>query len=246
MLKSYYQFLNEDYNDETIFNTDLAEKIISEIRDNSEHQDFSLSGMEFTEPFKFSLNVDIRRNAEFKSSSDAHFKSLPWEKFNFNRDGYVIDANTTVSDNPKVIPSVEIIMVLDPSKEPDLYDKLHARVLDVLIHETNHLTQTGINKNPTGEDKSDQHEREKAKEGYKYFLLKDEMESMIEGFYASSQHQDIPLDNVFKDYLEAFVRSDYISKDEYTDVMHKWITYASEQYPEANFSEEAMAIIRSN
>ena len=241
MLLSYFEFINESKDSEVEFNKKLSEKLIFEIRRNSKLDSFSLSGMEFTDPFIFKLIVDVRRNSEFNTKTDQHFKQLPWEKFNFNRDGYAVDANTTVKGED--IPLIEIVLVLDPTKEPRLFSKLHGRILDILTHETNHLSQLGINKNPTGEEVSDKHEREQAKAGHKYFLLKDEVQSMVEGMYERSKYDDVPLDYVFNDYLEAFVRDKYITKEEYADVMETWVKYAAENYPDVKFSTKANKVL---
>lgn len=241
MLLSYSDFINEEHNGEKEFNTTLAEKLIAEIKRNVELESFSLSGMEFTDPFLFKLVVDVRRNSNFNVKSDPHFKQLPWEKFNFKRDGYVVDANTTVKGEET--PIIEIVLVLDPSREPHLFSKLHGKMLDILVHETNHLSQLGVNKNPTGEEISHKHDREAAKAGHQYFLLKDEIQSMVEGMYTRSQHDDVPLDYVFNDYLVAFVKDKYITKEEYADVMETWIKYAAEHYPDAKFSNKANKVL---
>jgi len=243
MLLSYREFIyeNDDSDVESDFNRKLAEKLISELRRNSKLESFSLSGMDFTEPYQFKLIVDVRHNAEFNIKTDEHFKQLPWEKFNFKRDGYAVDANTTVKGEET--PEIEIVLVLDPTKEPHLYSKLHGRLLDILTHETNHLSQLGINKDPTGEDVSDKDTREEAKAGHKYFLLKDEVQSMVEGMYARSKHDDVPLDYVFNDYLIAFVKDKYITKEEYADIMETWVKYAAEHYPDSKFSDKANKVL---
>ncbi len=241
MLLSYSDFINENHDTEQEFNKVLAEKLITQLRQNSELDAFSLSGMDFTKPYLFKLVVDVRRNSKFNVKSDPHFKQLPWEKFNFKRDGYAVDANTTVKGDET--PVIEIVLVLDSTKEPHIFSKLHGRLLDILTHETNHLSQLGVNKDPTGEDISHKDEREEAKAGHKYFLLKDEVQSMVEGMHARSKHDDVPLDYVFHDYLEAFVRDKYITKDEYADVMETWVKYAAEHYPDSKFSDKAQKVL---
>ena len=68
---------------------------------------------------------------------------------------------------------------------------------------------------------------------------------MVEGMYASSKFQNVPLDTVFDDYLLPFVKSAYVSKREYTIVMTAWVKYALSRYPDAVFSTKVEKIVNS-
>jgi hypothetical protein len=68
---------------------------------------------------------------------------------------------------------------------------------------------------------------------------------MIEGMYASSQAQNIPLDQVFDNYLIPLIQSDYMSQAEYDHVIKVWVTRALELYPDATFSTKVKHIINS-
>jgi hypothetical protein len=92
---------------------------------------------------------------------------------------------------------------------------------------------------------SDKIERTAAKKSYKYFLLKDEIESMTEGMYASSKAQNIPLDRVFDNYLLPLIQSGYISDQEYNKIIKVWVTRSLELYPDAIFSTKVDHIINS-
>jgi hypothetical protein len=85
--------------------------------------------------------------------------------------------------------------------------------------------------------------RNGSKKSYKYFLLPDEIESMVEGMYTRAKEQDRFLDDVFSDYLTPFIESRYISQSEYQKVIKTWITRALELYPDAKFSQKADRII---
>jgi hypothetical protein len=88
-------------------------------------------------------------------------------------------------------------------------------------------------------------ERERSKKSYKYFLLRDEIESMIEGMYENSKAQNVPLDQVFDDYLLPFIQTGYMSEPEYHKVMRTWVTRALELYPDATFSDKVEHIVDS-
>jgi hypothetical protein len=247
-LKSFSQFINEDMNQSNMFIKKLAQSLIDKLRTSSftESETYSIfSGMEFTEPFTFDLILNARRDSNPILNGDSHFDNLPWERVNFDRLGYCIDANTKMSKSKIKIPSITLHIILDPKREPILYSKLYHRLIDILTHETNHLDQLGINRDPFNSHVSDNQERAQAKHTYKYFLLGEEIESMIEGMYARSQSQNIPLDQAFDEYLKPFIETGYINTAEYCHVMEVWVTRSLELYPDASFSHKVDHIVNS-
>ncbi len=248
MLKSFIEFINEMLDQDQKFIRDLSLKLISKIksfRSQNEDEYHSFSGMEFDTPYSFSLDLELKKTTDPDFRTDIHFKDLPWEKINFDSLGYAINANTYINHDSNVIPEIKVYLMIDPNKEPFLYSKLFARLLDILTHETNHLGQMGKNETPFNANPSRQEKREDAKKNYKYFLLPDEIESMVEGFKVSSEEQQIPLDQVFKEYLQPFVISKYITQSQYDEVMSTWIKYAIERYPNVKFSKVAQQIINT-
>lgn len=248
MIKSFIEFINENMDQKSQFIKDLSQILIEKLRTSylQESTEYTIfSGMEFTEPFTFDLILNARSDNSPNLEEDSHFHGLPWEKINFDRLGYSIDANTKMSRSKSKIPKIILHIILNPKEEPLLYSKLYYRLIDILTHETNHLDQLGINRNPFNSHVSDKMERNAAKKTYKYFLLGDEIESMIEGMYASSQVQNVPLDQVFDSYLIPFIQSGYISEDEYTEVMNTWVTRSLELYPQATFSNKVDHIVNS-
>jgi len=203
------------------------------------------SGMEFREPFEFDLKLELRKDPQFDTDSDSHFKDLPWEKLNYDEKGYVIDANTRINHSDLSIPEIIITLVINPNKEPHLYTQLHARLLDILTHETNHLDQASSHRNPFSANPTTGETRDASKKNYKYFLLPDEIESMVEGMYANAKFSKKPLDQVFHEYLTPFVKTNYITGEQYAKVMETWIKFAIERYPDAIFSKNAEKIINS-
>jgi hypothetical protein len=88
-------------------------------------------------------------------------------------------------------------------------------------------------------------DREDSKKTYKYFILPEEIESMVEGMYVKSKVQHRNLDEIFNDYLSPFIDSKYITQSEYLQVMNTWVTHALELYPDAKFSNKVKSIINS-
>ena len=247
MVKSFIKFVNEKFEAEERFIRDLSTKLIQKIRTSREPASESYlkyAGMEFTEPYAFDLILFLRRDSNVNFQRDEHFKNLPWEELNYSEYGYAIDANLHVS-KPNLYHKIIIHLILDPNQEPHLYTKLFARLIDILTHETNHLEQIGSGREAFNEMPSNPDERELAKKSYKYFLLDDEVESMVEGMHASAAQQGKPLDQVFDEYLRPFIESSYITQEEYSQVMQKWVTFASQNYPEAKFSPKVDEIINN-
>jgi hypothetical protein len=232
----------------TQFIKDLSQILIEKLRtssldDSTEYTVFS--GMEFVEPFTFDLILNVRRDNSPNLEEDSHFNGLPWEKINFDNLGYSIDANTKMSRSKSKVPKIILHIILNPREEPILYSKLYYRLIDILTHETNHLDQLGINRNPFNSHVSDKMERNNAKKSYKYFLLKDEIESMTEGMYSRSKAQNVPLDQVFDNYLLPLIQSGYINDREYNRVIRVWVTRSLELYPDATFSTKVDHIVNS-
>lgn len=247
MIKSFSQFINENSSSKMEFIESLSTKLIRKIKgeslpDTNEYHSFS--GIKFNSPFNFTLTLNISKNSKPDFEKDHHFKSLPWEKINYDEYGYSIDANTIKSKEFEV-PLIEIFLLINPKKEPHLYTKLYSRLLDILTHETNHLDQIEPNADPFSANPSLKTDRLSAKKSYKYFLLPDEIESMVEGMMASAKVQNIPLDHVFNDYLFPFIKSKYITNGQYLEVMTAWIKFAIEKYPDAKFSNKVSYIINS-
>ena len=227
MVKSFAQFINENVSSSN-FLSDITMKLIQKIRSFSKRElTYSLfSGMEFREPFEFDLKVYVRKDASPDLENDEHFSELPWEEINFKNDGYAIDAKVRIHKESLLIPEVSVYLIVDPTKEPHVYRDLFSRLLDILVHETNHIDQISIKRNPFNTKPSPREERNAAKKSYKYFLLNDEIESMVEGMLARSKNLDVPLDHIFDDYLIPFIQSKYITLEEYTEVKTVLIKHA--------------------
>ena len=66
------------------------------------------SGMHFTEPYRFDLKLELKKDSQFTAEDDPHFKNLPWEQLNFKEDSYSIDANTRVHHDKTKTPEIII------------------------------------------------------------------------------------------------------------------------------------------
>jgi len=248
MIRSFTEFINESYDKKENFIEGLARSLTQKgkklaAKGSSQYE--KVEKLSFSNPFTFSFILEIRWDPKLNVEQDSHFNNLPWEQLNYAENGFVIDANTHVRKIGKTPCVIIVTSVLNPSMGEDSYIKFYARLLDILTHELNHVEQLGVNSSPFTHEPSNPTERDMAKKSYRYFLLRDEVESMVEGFYARSKELDIPLDEVFDDYLEPFLKTDYISPKEYSTVIQTWVKYALERYPHAIFSKKVEKIVNS-
>ena len=249
MVKSFGEYIAESEISLEEFIKKLALGLVRKIRtiavpESDEYAD--MKGMEFTEPIAFDLVLELKKKSHFDVQEDPHFKNLPWEQINYKNLGYSIDANSEMNRGDLYIPRITITMVVDPMQEPHLYTKLHARLIDILTHEIGHLKQASqVDRTPFSANPSNGEERNASKKSYKYFLLNDEIESMVEGMYARAKQERITLDKAFDEYLQPFLQSKYITPAEYSEVMKKWIEFAIENHPDAKFSSNVDQIVDS-
>lgn len=239
MLLSFVQYIKESIQKDSKLSLVLT--IIEDIKKSSGSSYVTVGEYLVDDPDQFKIVVDVRKQEDCKLSDDSHFKDLPWEQLNYEQFGWVADANTYVKDDYLI----KLTIIIDPSRESSCYKKLTARVLDLLTHESNHVNQTGKSRNPFNNRVSDNQTRDNAKKDYNYFLLPDEVESMVKGMYASSNYQKIPLDEVFINYLTPFLKWEYITQDEMEKIIKEWIKYALEEYPTSNFSNKYIKYIES-
>lgn len=201
--------------------------------------------LKYSDDVEFFLEVNARFSRALIVQNDEHFKHLSWEKINFTKHRFVIDANTMFSKKKDFPPKVAFHFVIDPTACPDVYSLIYSKLLDTVAHELHHTLQIGKNREPFNVNASSQKDRNASKKSYKYFLLPEEVESMIVGMQNRSRETNIPLDHIFMDYLTPFVKSAYISADECKEVMEAWVKQALENYPDANFSHKVDKIIKN-
>ena len=79
--------------------------------------------------------------------------------------------------------------------------------------------------------------------GHGYFLLPEEIESMVKGMYHQSKAQNIPIDVLFTQHLQPFVDSGFMSQNEMIKIIEKWISNSLKYYPFAKMSNKYQHII---
>jgi hypothetical protein len=195
--------------------------------------------LDYQEPIEFSVNVKVVRVHEFKPAAIPDFVNMPWESINFEEKGYAVDANAFIpkASDPDS-PEIDVVIYLSPEAEPNCYESLRFKLVDLLRHETEHLLQKGLNQKASHAINGSAKKRHKANDNYSYFLLSDELPAMVSGMHAAAVKRRIPIDQEFEEYLRPFLMSNVISQPEFDQVMTAWIDFAKKSFPKSIFSNK--------
>ena len=143
---------------------------------------FRSAEFEYTDPIEFDVFFVVKRVLSFNPSRTKHFKSLPWEVFNFEETGFSLDANVYIpSESDTDAPTLEMVLYIRPEAEPSSYELLNRKILEYVRHEVEHLLQKGINQQPGHAVTTREKTRTAAETSYRYFLLADEIPAMVAG-----------------------------------------------------------------
>jgi hypothetical protein len=199
----------------------------------------TLKKLEYDDETKFDLIVKIKETTESNFSRDPHFVNLSWEILNFNDNGYAIDARTEMSQDT-LIPDITIYLLIDSESKESIYKELEYRLIDIITHELLHTRQIGWNKEPGHSHTTSGKERAKSQDPIEYFKLPEEVEAMVGGMYARSKEEGSNIDDIFREYLNPFIKYGRMTGEDVDDILKIWITFALENYPDVNFSEDSL------
>lgn len=239
-IKNYIEYLKESSNSYDKHITGVISELMKIIKNIDIENSNTYSKIHTIEsdgdPLAYDLELIVSMNPNPDFKTDDHFSSMEWEEINFKKNGFCIDGNVYMDSDDDVIPEVEITLLIDPTRKNDSYYHIFLKLNDIVSHELNHLTQIGWNRTSFSTGASPTSVRDSAKAGYKYFLLPDEIDSMVKGMYRSSKIEGIPIDLAFEKYLDTFLEHGYINQSEYDKVISEWIKYAMVHYPKAVIS----------
>lgn len=239
MIKNFLRFVYESKYDS--FSEEIAAnlvKLITSKKSNSFKGRIART-IEYTEPITFSLSITVVRSKTFEPNKSGLFKSVPWEKENFQKNGFAVDANSFIfSDESAPDPEIEVNLVIDPSREPDSHQLLYYRLLDCVRHEVEHLLQKGQNKQYYHSGLQVDRNRKECESSYKYFLLPDEIPAMVSGMRLAAERKGIPVDAEFEEYLSPIRDSGFITADEMKEVIGKWVKFTIKYFPETKISKK--------
>lgn len=239
MIFNFVKYLTEAKYD--AYSEKLAHKLISHIKRNSTKQYFA-NEFQMSSITDYTLTLLVIQNESFDNAiKDTDFVNLPWEKINFIKNGFVVDANSYILTYEDMynIPEVEITIIINPKLRSTIYKALYIKLLDIIRHELEHLLQKGLNAEQTHKIKNmSDKKRQKYQNSYKYYLLPDEIPAAVSGMRLSAKHRGVPIDVEFLDYLEPIVKSGYITIAQRDKVVKKWVQYALKHYPNTILSKK--------
>lgn len=223
----------------------LADLSISTIHrsDSTQGEYLRAQELEITEPF---LDVDfrliLRKEPSLELLDDPYFSKMKWQHVKLGQNGYVVTGNTFMTDGN--IPDVEIVVVLDTDKiDSDGYRKMYHKLINTISHELNHLNQKGWNRDYDNVNPSEKSHRQANGKKHSYFLMPEEIESMVKGMHQQSISQERPIDQLFDEHLLPFVKSGFMTQSEMIEIIRKWLDHTLTYYPNATLTHKYKNII---
>jgi hypothetical protein len=116
---------------------------------------------------------------------------------------YIVDGGANEELDP---PYLEVNFQVDPRSLPKMWSTIYNDLIDVVRHEIEHLTQSGVNVIPSKEMADDQSIRQMINWGLlpkaEYFKLEKEVDAMLQGMYLKAKKSKTPFKDVINDYFE--------------------------------------------
>lgn len=223
MIKKFdeYEILNEGKFDTII--GQITSDIYQIIKDTGK-KSIKLEN-EYTSPFNFIMELVIDRN----------YKKYVKDELDYQ----IFDAWSDVVEGKSFL---SLTIILNPSKEPEIYNELIGEIKGSLRHELEHLTQFGPNRikgKPFNTNKEQREFNKRIEKGDMLYVLSDKTEipAYVRGLYKRAKTEKKPIEEVFNDRLDFFVRMERITKKQKSKILYKWIKYAKKNLPDAHFSE---------
>jgi hypothetical protein len=240
MIKRFSQFIFESKYDSMAAR--FAKELFDEVKSTAGSKIGKPIIKQFTydDPLEFTIIFKLVRVEKFEPEKTDDFRLMPWEVINFEKNGFVIDANAFIpkASDPEE-PEIEVVVYISPIAEPASYEVLYYKTVDTIRHELEHLLQRGINQRSGHIVSTKQTTRNKANDNYRYFILPDEIPAMVAGLHASAIKKKTPLDIEFLTYLEPFLETGLITQEQQEKIMKTWTEFANHVYPDAKFSKNS-------
>jgi hypothetical protein len=116
---------------------------------------------------------------------------------------YIVDGGANEELDP---PYLEVNLQVDPRSLPKMWSTIYNDLIDVVRHEIEHLTQSGVNVIPSKEMADDQSIRQMINWGLlpkaEYFKLEKEVDAMLQGMYLKAKKSKTPFKDVIDNYFE--------------------------------------------
>ena len=134
---------------------------------------------------------------------------------------YYIDGEASSEDG-----ELDIILAFNPQDGTSLLQQIQPTLTDLIRHETEHLTQSGAQLQPTKWMRGDLAMRKRIRQNpetfYKYFMLPKEVDANIQGLYMKANYDKTDFQSTVDQYLDNLVDTGVISVEKRKEVYDKF------------------------
>jgi hypothetical protein len=134
---------------------------------------------------------------------------------------YYIDGEASSEDG-----ELDIILAFNPGDGATVLQKIQSTLTDLIRHETEHLTQSGAQLQPTKWMRGDLAMRKRIRQDpemfYKYFMLPKEVDANIQGLYMKANYDKTDFQSTVDQYLDSLVDTQVISVEKRKEVYDKF------------------------
>ena len=151
---------------------------------------------------------------------------------NKEEDSYYV--HTAIADDDSNV--IMMTVVVDPSKEPTIYEKLFYKLQEDIRHEIEHFTQEGPNRiddRPTSKTNTAQ-----LKTTFGHHKHKLEIPALVHGFYRRAKLEKKPIDEIMIEDLDSEIERGNLTKKQSENLLKIWIEYSKKNLPHAVYSEK--------
>jgi len=148
------------------------------------------------------------------------------------KEGFVVQS--AIADGDK--NTIMMTIVIDPEKEPKLYEKLFYKIQEDVRHEIEHFTQMGdsrIEDRPIYKGNT-----ANLKTVYGHHKNVIEIPALVHGFYRRAKLEKLPIDDVMREDLDTEIERGTLTKKQAEKLLKLWLDYAKKNLPSAVYSKE--------
>ncbi len=147
-------------------------------------------------------------------------------------DAYFV--HTVIADDEENI--IMMTVVVDPTWEPRIYEKLFYKLQEDIRHEIEHFTQMGPNRIP--DRPTSRTDTTNLKTVYGHHKNKIEVPALVHGFYRRAKLEKRPLDDIMIEDLDSEIERGNLSSKQAQKLLQIWVDYAKKNLPHAQYSGE--------
>lgn len=145
-------------------------------------------------------------------------------------DAYFV--HTAIADDEENI--IMMTVVVDPTWEPRIYEKLFYKLQEDIRHEIEHFTQMGPNRIP--DRPTSRTDTANLKTVYGHHKNKIEVPALVHGFYRRAKLEKRPLDDIMIEDLDSEIERGNLSSKQAQKLLQIWVDYAKKNLPKAKYS----------